>query len=225
MPADPTRPRRDRSRRPVPAPTPRARLPPGARALPQRRRTPAAGADRAARPAVGGRRRQARPGGRRRRRHPHLRRSHRRVGRPPGDPARRHHRPDRAQRRRQDHAVQPADRVRPARHRHLVLRRPVDWARLSPHQVARLGVVRTFQLTKALSRLTVLQNMLLGAQGQRGESFLRALIPGTWQGAGEGEHREGDGPARSGSSSTPRRTTSPARSPAVSASCWRWRGH
>jgi neutral amino acid transport system ATP-binding protein len=54
--------------------------------------------------------------------------------------------------------------------------------KLSPHQVARLGVVRTFQLTKALSRLTVLQNMLLGAQGQRGESFLRALVPGMWRG-------------------------------------------
>jgi neutral amino acid transport system ATP-binding protein len=52
---------------------------------------------------------------------------------------------------------------------------------LRPYQVARLGVVRTFQLTKALSRLTVLQNMLLGAQDQRGESFLRALIPGTWR--------------------------------------------
>src|SRR3954454_18051854 len=54
--------------------------------------------------------------------------------------------------------------------------------KLSPHQVARLGVVRTFQLTKSLSRLTVLQNMLLGAQGQRGESFLRALLPGAWRG-------------------------------------------
>ena len=53
--------------------------------------------------------------------------------------------------------------------------------KLAPYQVARLGVVRTFQLTKALSRLTVLQNMLLGAQGQRGESFLRALVPGTWR--------------------------------------------
>jgi branched-chain amino acid transport system ATP-binding protein len=53
--------------------------------------------------------------------------------------------------------------------------------KLSPHQVARLGVVRTFQLTKALSRLTVMQNMLLGAQGQRGESFLRALVPGMWR--------------------------------------------
>jgi branched-chain amino acid transport system ATP-binding protein len=56
-----------------------------------------------------------------------------------------------------------------------------NMSRTAPHQVARLGVVRTFQLTKALSRLTVLQNMLLGAQGQRGESFLRALIPGTWK--------------------------------------------
>src|ERR671920_719769 len=54
--------------------------------------------------------------------------------------------------------------------------------KLAPHQVARLGVVRTFQLTKALSRLTVLQNMLLGAQGQKGESFLRALVPGIWKG-------------------------------------------
>jgi neutral amino acid transport system ATP-binding protein len=53
--------------------------------------------------------------------------------------------------------------------------------KMSPHAVARLGVVRTFQLTKALSRLTVLQNMLLGAQGQRGESFLRALVPGIWR--------------------------------------------
>ena len=50
--------------------------------------------------------------------------------------------------------------------------------RLKPHQVARLGVVRTFQLTKALSRLTVLENMKLGAQGQTGERFLNALLPG-----------------------------------------------
>ncbi|MGY2085103.1 ABC transporter ATP-binding protein [Blastococcus sp. SYSU DS0539] len=53
--------------------------------------------------------------------------------------------------------------------------------KLASHQVARLGVVRTFQLTKALSRLTVLQNMLLGAQGQKGESFFRALVPGMWR--------------------------------------------
>ncbi|TYP84928.1 ABC transporter ATP-binding protein [Blastococcus xanthinilyticus] len=53
--------------------------------------------------------------------------------------------------------------------------------KLASHQVARLGVVRTFQLTKALSRLTVLQNMLLGAQGQKGERFFSALVPGLWR--------------------------------------------
>jgi branched-chain amino acid transport system ATP-binding protein len=52
---------------------------------------------------------------------------------------------------------------------------------VSAHKVARLGMVRTFQLTKALSKLTVLENMRLGAQNQRGESFLRAMIPALWQ--------------------------------------------
>ena len=55
-------------------------------------------------------------------------------------------------------------------------------AGMPSYKVARRGMVRTFQLTKALSRLTVLQNMLLGATGQRGESFLRAIVPGTWRG-------------------------------------------
>src|ERR687894_517292 len=36
-------------------------------------------------------------------------------------------------------------------------------SRLPPHRVARRGVVRTFQLTKALAKLTVLDNMRLGA--------------------------------------------------------------
>ncbi|TQN43344.1 amino acid/amide ABC transporter ATP-binding protein 1 (HAAT family) [Blastococcus colisei] len=61
--------------------------------------------------------------------------------------------------------------------------------KLAPHKVARLGVVRTFQLTKALSRLTVLQNMLLGAQDQKGEGFFRALVPGIWR-AQERENTE-----------------------------------
>ncbi|MEV4285058.1 ABC transporter ATP-binding protein [Nonomuraea bangladeshensis] len=49
------------------------------------------------------------------------------------------------------------------------------------HKVARAGMVRTFQLTKALSRLTVMENMRLGAQQQKGESFWRALVPGFWR--------------------------------------------
>ncbi|MFD0559201.1 amino acid/amide ABC transporter ATP-binding protein 1 (HAAT family) [Stackebrandtia endophytica] len=49
------------------------------------------------------------------------------------------------------------------------------------HQVARRGMIRTFQLTKALSRMTVMDNMLLGAMGQSGESFWRGLIPPLWE--------------------------------------------
>ncbi|MEY5057652.1 MAG: hypothetical protein RI987_456 [Actinomycetota bacterium] len=48
------------------------------------------------------------------------------------------------------------------------------------YKVARLGMIRTFQLTKALSLLTVIENMRLGAQKQPGESFLRALIRPLW---------------------------------------------
>jgi neutral amino acid transport system ATP-binding protein len=47
-------------------------------------------------------------------------------------------------------------------------------------KVARAGMVRTFQLTKALSRLTVLENMLLGATHQPGENFFTALVKPLW---------------------------------------------
>ncbi|GAA2641844.1 ABC transporter ATP-binding protein [Dactylosporangium fulvum] len=49
------------------------------------------------------------------------------------------------------------------------------------HKVARSGMVRTFQLTKALSKLKVIDNMRLGATGQKGEGFWRALVPGVWR--------------------------------------------
>ncbi|MEX2289849.1 MAG: ABC transporter ATP-binding protein [Mycobacteriales bacterium] len=50
------------------------------------------------------------------------------------------------------------------------------------HKVARRGMVRTFQLTKALSKLSVLDNMRLGATNQKGENFFRALVPAIWSG-------------------------------------------
>ena len=53
-------------------------------------------------------------------------------------------------------------------------------SKVAAHKVARRGMVRTFQLTKALSRLTVLENMRLGAQNQRGESILAALFKPLW---------------------------------------------
>lgn len=49
------------------------------------------------------------------------------------------------------------------------------------HQIAKLGQVRTFQLTKALSLLTVLENMKLGAKDQAGEEIFRSLIPSIWK--------------------------------------------
>ncbi|MFF7291719.1 ABC transporter ATP-binding protein [Microbacterium sp. NPDC008134] len=48
-------------------------------------------------------------------------------------------------------------------------------------KVARMGQVRTFQLTKSLSLLTVLENMKLGATGQRGEGFWSSLFPFLWR--------------------------------------------
>ena len=48
-------------------------------------------------------------------------------------------------------------------------------------KAARRGQVRTFQLTKALGLLTVMENMKLGAKGQSGESFWASLLPFTWR--------------------------------------------
>ncbi|WP_314687122.1 ABC transporter ATP-binding protein [uncultured Bifidobacterium sp.] len=54
-------------------------------------------------------------------------------------------------------------------------------ASVSPEKVARMGMVRTFQLTKVMSRLTVMDNMLLGAPAQPGEGMLRSLFPPLWR--------------------------------------------
>jgi branched-chain amino acid transport system ATP-binding protein len=48
------------------------------------------------------------------------------------------------------------------------------------HKIANYGMVRTFQLTKALSKMTCLDNMKLGATGQRGESLFRSVFPFLW---------------------------------------------
>jgi neutral amino acid transport system ATP-binding protein len=63
-----------------------------------------------------------------------------------------------------------------------------DWAfngtslkKMAAYKVARLGMVRTFQLTKVLAKLTVIENMRLGATGQRGEKFWSAMFRSTWK--------------------------------------------
>ncbi|MGH2394858.1 MAG: ABC transporter ATP-binding protein, partial [Candidatus Limnocylindria bacterium] len=50
------------------------------------------------------------------------------------------------------------------------------------YKVARLGMIRTFQLTKVLSKLTVIENMRVGATGQKGESLLSAMFRPLWAG-------------------------------------------
>ena len=56
-----------------------------------------------------------------------------------------------------------------------------DLAGVAPHKVARLGMVRTFQLTKALSLLTVIDNMKLGSKDNPGERILAAFFSPLWK--------------------------------------------
>jgi neutral amino acid transport system ATP-binding protein len=44
-----------------------------------------------------------------------------------------------------------------------------------PHAIARRGLVRTFQITKVLARMTVLENMMLAAADQPGEHLWRLV--------------------------------------------------
>ena len=61
--------------------------------------------------------------------------------------------------------------------------------RHSPHSIARRGLVRTFQLTKALSVMSVLDNMLLADAHNPGERLALAAFRPVWR-RREGEARE-----------------------------------
>ena len=54
--------------------------------------------------------------------------------------------------------------------------RPI--AGFPPHRIARLGLVRTFQLTRVFAAMTVMENMMLAPLGQPGESLLGLITPG-----------------------------------------------
>ena len=54
-------------------------------------------------------------------------------------------------------------------------------AGIPAYKAARMGQVRTFQLTKALGLLTVLENMKLGAPQQSGERLWASLLPFLWR--------------------------------------------
>jgi ABC-type branched-subunit amino acid transport system ATPase component len=49
------------------------------------------------------------------------------------------------------------------------------------YRVARLGMIRTFQLTKVLSKLTVIENMRVGAIDQKGERLFSAMFAPRWR--------------------------------------------
>jgi neutral amino acid transport system ATP-binding protein len=50
-----------------------------------------------------------------------------------------------------------------------ILRRP-------PYVIARLGMVRTFQITKALAKMPVIDNMMLAAPNQPGEQLVNLIV-------------------------------------------------
>ena len=89
-----------------------------------------------------------------------------------------------------------------------------------PHRIAQAGLVRTFQTPRALTKMSVLENVLLAAPHHAGEHLGRVFATPRTARAQE----RGGGAARRGgcwhsSGSTIRRTPTRARSPAASASC------
>ncbi|MDQ2662127.1 MAG: ABC transporter ATP-binding protein [Actinomycetota bacterium] len=54
-------------------------------------------------------------------------------------------------------------------------------AHVPAYRVARMGLIRTFQLTKSLALLSVMDNMKLGAKDQIGENLFRSLVPSFWR--------------------------------------------
>ena len=53
-----------------------------------------------------------------------------------------------------------------------------DITGLKPYDVATGGLVRTFQIARELEEMTVLENLMLAPQGQKGETLTTAVTPG-----------------------------------------------
>ena len=63
---------------------------------------------------------------------------------------------------------------------------------LPAYRIARAGLVRTFQLTKSLTLLTVLENLKLASRQQTGERFFTALVHPLWRAREESIERLAD---------------------------------
>ena len=51
-----------------------------------------------------------------------------------------------------------------------------DISNAQPYKIARMGMVRTFQLTKVFERMTVMENLLFSGSNIKNDSFLRSFI-------------------------------------------------
>ena len=51
-----------------------------------------------------------------------------------------------------------------------------DISKAQPYKIARMGMVRTFQLTKVFDRMTVMENLLFSGSNIKNDSFLRSFI-------------------------------------------------
>ena len=51
-----------------------------------------------------------------------------------------------------------------------------DISNAQPYKIARMGMVRTFQLTKVFDRMTVMENLLFSCSDIKNDSFLRSFI-------------------------------------------------
>jgi branched-chain amino acid transport system ATP-binding protein len=56
-----------------------------------------------------------------------------------------------------------------------------------PHELARAGLVRTFQIARELGEMTVMENMMLAPKNQSGETLWRSVLPGTRDGVRDQE--------------------------------------
>ncbi len=56
-----------------------------------------------------------------------------------------------------------------------------NMSRVVAHKTASMGMVRTFQLTKSLTKMSVIENMKLGATHQTGEKWWNGLFPFLWK--------------------------------------------
>ena len=52
----------------------------------------------------------------------------------------------------------------------------IDISSAQPYKIARMGMVRTFQLTKVFDRMTVMENLLFSGSNIKNDSFLRSFI-------------------------------------------------